>query len=273
MSSVALFVTWGTVEIPNYTQYYIEQLIPWFDEVVVITNEDRPVDVSWFESRNVTLKKYPNLSRDFEKYYYWMMEMGKEKVMSYSKLAIVNDSIICYGPITNLMNWIMSRGEEVVGLNGSEFPHPHIQSYFLMFQGAVLERVWNHFNETGIVEPMKEIEEYELKLTSLAHSVEAMFPMGKRRGWDELFGVPFDKGVPLVKHHCIMPRKPIPLNVWRRRIDSLAHPDTKAWQYLPLLGDKKYTHRTESPHPHLVLFQKKDVVTVQQTHQQYQWRP
>ena len=270
MTSAAVFVTWGTVDVPNYTKYYINQLPGWFDEVYVVTNEDRPVDVHWFKERNIILKRYPNKSRDFEKHYYWMMEMGRHKVTSYSRLAMLNDCLVCYGPLDKLMNWTLTRHEDIVGINSSRFPTNHIQSYFLILRHSVLGKVWDHFDRTGVVTPLKEIDEYELKLCKLAATMMPMFPQGQRRGWDELFWLPFDEGIPLVKHQCIMPRKPVILKSWQQRINRLAHPDTKAWQYLPLLADKAYVHRsnTAGDAPHIVIRDDSRVVTVQQTHQE-----
>jgi len=267
MTTAALFVTWGTTEVPNYTRYYIEQLAKWFDELYVLTNEDRPIDREWFKKRNIHLRRYPNKARDFEKYYYWMMQTERKRVVKYSQLCIANDSLICYGPLDKLIGWCDSRHEEIVGINDTHFPIHSLQSYFLIMKQPMLGTLWDHFEKTGIVHPLNEIDDYELKLCGMAQSFKAMFPQGGRRGWDEMFGLPFDQGVPLVKHHCIMPRKPFLLAPWQRRIRKLADPATKAWQYLPLLADKTYKIRsmTAGDAPHVVMHERHKVVTVQKT--------
>jgi len=237
------FVTWGSGEVPAYTRYYIEQLAPWVDEVWVSTNEGRPVDVEWFSSRGFHLNFVPNKSRDFEKHYYWMMAQGREKICSYEHIILANDCLVCFGPLTRLMQWVNSRREDLLGLNSSSFPLYHIQSYFLVMRQPMLAKVWDHFRSVGVVPPIQEVIQYEEKLQQLASSLTPMFAMKHRRGWDELFFTPFDAGVPLVKHQCIMPRKPYHLQKWQTRILRGGHPAAKAWSHLPLVADPAYKPR------------------------------
>lgn len=242
---VAAFATWGTTDLPNYTKYHIDQLAPWHDEVHILTQEGRPVDPAWAEERGYFLHFFPNKGRDYEKYYYWLMKMGRQWIVECHSVSLINDSIVCYGPLDVFFKWVRTKGEDMVGLNGMKFPLPHVQGSPFIANKNFLGTMWDHFQRTGVVEPIKEIEHYELAFPTLSQSMTAMFPLGPRRGWDELFSVPMEAGVPLVKHYCISPRKPFLLAQWQSRILKHGHPDCKAWMHLPILLDGQYKFRAE----------------------------
>lgn len=239
-----LFATWGTVALPNYTAYQIEELARHHDEVHVISNVDRPLDDGWFKERGYYLHRYPNTGRDYQKYHDCLMELGKDWACQWDQLSLINDSILCYGPLDKFMNYVRDhRDVDVVGLNGMKFPLFHVQGSPWIAAKRFLPTMWDHFKKAGVVKPIDEIKAYELAFPELTSSMLAMYPQGKRRGWDELFITPFEDGVPLIKHYCVSPRKPFLLKQWQERIIRLAHPDTKPWQYLPVLLDPTYQYR------------------------------
>jgi hypothetical protein len=245
MRAVA-FASWGTTDLPNYTRYHIDQLAPWHDEVHICTNVGRPVDESWVKERGYHIHYFENTGRDYQKYHDFLMKMGREWTCDLESFSMINDSIICYGPLTKFFEWVRSRPEEMVGLNGMKFPLFHVQGSPVEMKHSFLPKMFDHFERTGVVRPIAEIEKYELAWPELTQSLRAMYPQAKRRGWDELFSVPFEDGVPLVKHYCISPRKPFLLRQWQERIKTFAHPDSKPWAYLPLLLDSTYIFRNEA---------------------------
>lgn len=240
---VVVFASWGTSDVPCHTKYYIDKLAEHADEVHVCTNEDRPVDVSWFKERGYHLHMFPNKSRDFEKHYHWMMQQGREWVTKQDSVVLANDCLICYGPLDRFFEWAATRPEDLLGLNSSAFPIEHLQGYLLVMRQPMLGKVWDHFEATGVVAPLDEVKRYELKLGECASSMMPMFPQRNRRGWDELFWTPFEHGVPLVKHCCIMPRKVFILQRWQKLILRHGHIDAKGWAHLPLMPDPSYTPR------------------------------
>ena len=244
---ICAFASWGTVDLPNYTRYYLEQLKPYHDEIHIITNAGRPVDETWVKERGYHIHYFPNRGRDYEKYYHWLMKMGRQKIVAAQSLSMINDSILCYGPQNKFFDWAYARGGyDMCGLNGMIFPLFHLQGSPLIANHSFLERLWDHFERTGVVSPIDEIANYELKFPELTESLACMFPQAKRRGWDELFSVPFEMGVPLVKHYCVSPRKPFLLQQWQTRIREFGHPDAKPWSMLPVLLDPSYIFRSEA---------------------------
>lgn len=245
MRAVA-FASWGTTDLPNYTRYHIEQCAKWHDEVHIITNSDRPVDPSWAAERGYHLHLFPNTGRDYQKYHDFLMKMGREWTVELESFSMINDSIICYGPLDVFFNWVRKQGTHMVGLNGMKFPLQHCQGSPLVMNHDFLPMMWDHFHRTGIVRPIDEIKHYELAFPELSQSMIAMFPQRARRGWDELFSVPFEAGVPLVKHYCISPRKPLFIKQWQARINHFAHPDSRPWALLPLMLDPSYIFRADA---------------------------
>ena len=243
---VCAFSTWGTTDLPLYTHYYLEQIAKWHDEVHILCNAGRPVDEEWVKSKGFHIHYYSNVGRDYQKYHDFLMEMGREWTIQWDSVSLINDSMICYGPLDKMFKWFQSKGHDIVGLNGMIFPLFHVQGSPWMANKNFLPKMWDHFKAKGVVSPIGEIEAYELAFPELTQSMIAMYPQGKRRGWDELFSVPFEDGVPLVKHYCICPRKKLLLDQWQSRIRLLAHPDTKQWQYLPVCLDPTYVYRNEA---------------------------
>ena len=245
MRAVA-FASWGTTDLPNYTRYHIDQVAKWHDEVHIITNAGRPVDTSWVDERGYKIHFYVNTGRDYQKYHDFLMEMGRDWFTELESFSMINDSIICYGPLDNFFKWTRQHDRDMVGLNGMKFPLEHCQGSPLIMNHRFLPEVWDHFHNTGVVKPIDEIKHYELAFPEMSQSMISMFPQRNRRGWDELFSVPFEMGVPLVKHYCISPRKPFLLRQWQNRIKLFGHPDAKPWSYLPLLLDPTYIYRAEA---------------------------
>lgn len=243
---VAAFSSWGTTDFPNYTKYHIEQVAKWHDETHIITNEDRPIDPSWAKDRGYKLHLTHNRGRDYQKYHDWMMKMGRDWFVDHISVSLINDSIICYGPLDKFFTWVRKQGHDMVGLNGMMFPLPHVQGSPFVANHNFLPKMWDHFKERGVVSPIDEIKHYELGFPELSQSMTAMYPLGARRGWDELFSVPFETGVPLVKHYCLSPRKPFLLAQWQSRILQFGHPDCKPWMMLPLMLDPTYVFRSEA---------------------------
>lgn len=245
MRAVA-FASWGTTDLPNYTKYHIDQCAKWHDEVHIVTNDDRPVDPTWAKERGYHLHFYPNIGRDYQKYHDFLMEMGRDWTTELDSFSMINDSIICYGPLDNFFKWAYEQTADQIGLNGMKFPLHHCQGSPFIANKRFLPTMWDHFKETGVVRPLDEIKHYELAFPELSDSLVSMFPQRKRRGWDELFSVPFEMGVPLVKHYCISPRKPLFIQQWQKRINMFAHPDSKPWALLPLLLDPSYVFRAKA---------------------------
>lgn len=246
---VAAFASWGTIDLPSYTRYHVEQVAKWHDQTFILTNVGRPLSdetVAWAKANGFDIRFYSNIGRDYQKYHDFLMEQGREWTVALDSFAMINDSILCFGPLDTFFEWVRKQGHDMVGLNGMKFPLGHCQGSPLTMNKNFLPTMWDHFHRTGVVRPLDEIKKYELAFPELSDSLISMFPQRHRRGWDELFSVPFECGVPLVKHYCVSPRKPLFLRQWQKRILTYGHPDSKPWQMLPILLDPSYVFRAKA---------------------------
>lgn len=260
----AVFSTWSSGNrLQEYVKYYLERLLEHFERVDVVSNEREivPADHLWLAQRGIRLMLVPNNGRDFGMWYQWMMREGAESVISMDRLALVNDSCICFGSLDRAFEWGNASGLDIWGLGDSNVDNHHIQSYFLVLSKRFLPSVYEHFLKTGIVEGHAIIQQYECGLSQWAvatgHTIGSLAATagGRDQSWSGIFTAIIEAGAPVIKRTPLWADMRGPLRTthpmgalyWRDRIHAVCTPDVLEWFKIPFPRDPNHTFRGREP--------------------------
>lgn len=122
-------------QIPYYVKFYLKELRRHFDQVVMLTNNDRDIesaDISWLETQGIDLMPVPNEGFDFGM---WQKALSLLDLGQLACLALVNDSCILFAPLDDYFQWLARVRVDVAGMTESYEKTRHLQSFFLVFQG------------------------------------------------------------------------------------------------------------------------------------------
>jgi lipopolysaccharide biosynthesis protein len=189
LGDVCLFVSFASQRrLKLHVARHVEHLTSAGVSVLLVVNTDLPpsqiiVDQATQDRLHGLLIRQ-NLGFDFAAWaHVWSLCEGKE---GWTRLYLVNDSIV--GPLDSgnfrrMLARIRHSSSDVIGLTESLSPQRHLQSYFLVFNAAILSsgflarffgRVVNWPGKAQV------IEVYETRMTALVESggwrSEAMFP-------------------------------------------------------------------------------------------------
>lgn len=141
-SKVCLFSSYfKSNQIPYYVRFYLKELRRFFDQVVMLTNDDREIeaaDIGWLKDEGIDLMLVPNEGFDFGM---WQKALPLLDIERLERLALVNDSCILFAPLNDFFFWLKRTKPDVAGMTASNEKARHLQSYFLVFQGRSILQV------------------------------------------------------------------------------------------------------------------------------------
>ena len=196
-----------------YIQFYLRQLRPHFDRILLITNE-RELDLKtqqFLNDTGIELLLVENEGYDFGMWYKGLKQIN---VAECKQIAFVNDSCILFKDISSTIEQLNGTGFEFSGITSSREFKLHVQSYFTLAKGKrVLKAIRNYYESHGITTvsagenlKSKVIAIYEIGLSQ--HLIKKGFKVGslykakrfgkKNRVLYDAVGL-IEKGYPFVK--------------------------------------------------------------------------
>lgn len=150
-AKVCLFSSYFTSnQMPYYVKFYLKELRRFFDQAVMLTNNDRDIDgadLAWLEEQGIDLMLVPNEGFDFGM---WQKALQLLDLQRLERLALVNDSCILFAPLDNYFAWLERTEVDVAGMTESYEKTRHLQSYFLIFKGKAIRRVATYIMENPV---------------------------------------------------------------------------------------------------------------------------
>lgn len=236
---VCLFVTHAPrAVLKTHVVHHIEHLLRVGLHVVLIVNTELPLDRievdPELEARLAGVFVRANLGFDFAA---WCHVLALCDRSAWTRLYLVNDSVV--GPVDaaafdSMMQRIRASKADITGLTDNQFPVPHLQSFFLVFNEKVLHsdaferftrRIFNFTDKAHVVDV------YEVRLTrtlrAAGFTAASLFPdlpgLPRIRGdllgyWEPLV----DAGFPFVKTRALQAHTDHPR---MRDIRAKAHVD------------------------------------------------
>lgn len=129
--------------LPYFVRVYLEQLLPHFGRIVLLTNDDRALDqesLQWLAARDIELMPVRNEGYDFGM---WQKAIRRYPELAQSRcLCLANDSCLCFAPLDDFMAW--ASGTEAAGMVKSREDGEHLQSYLLVFSGRAIPVACQH---------------------------------------------------------------------------------------------------------------------------------
>lgn len=125
----------GSPRIPDYVKYYLTQLLPHHDRIVLLVNDDHPLpaaETQWLAGRGIELMTVRNEGYDFGM---WQKALAREEAAGITRLTLANDSCILFAPLTGFFRWFDDSRIDVGGMLESQAYGRHLQSFFLVFRG------------------------------------------------------------------------------------------------------------------------------------------
>lgn len=151
---VCLYSSYFTqTRLPFFVRFYLEQLMPHFGRIVLLTNDDRALDqesVRWLAERHIELMPVKNEGYDFGMWQKALRRLGD--LSACSRLCLANDSCICFAPLTDFFAWVGSSHAEAAGLVTSWEASKHLQSYLLVFSGRAIPVAREHILAMNMVD-------------------------------------------------------------------------------------------------------------------------
>lgn len=178
----------GTDRLPGDTVRYVCELARSFDRVVVITNEERGEVLRTGLPSNAVVWQVPHGGRDFGLHWRMLAPMAEVwgiggRYAHLERVALVNDSCRIVRSLRPLFRWAEDGALAFWGVSSSSVPVVHLQSYFLVFEGAsamaaLLAFVRAHDIERYSRSPVRDvIETFELGLSQ--HMAARGFPVAR----------------------------------------------------------------------------------------------
>lgn len=126
--------------LPCHVRFYLSQLVPHHDRIVLLTNDDQPLtrdDDDWLRALGITHQPVRNEGFDFGM---WQKALGATDISGVTRLSLVNDSCILFAPLDDFFHWHDNCLADMAGMLESQAYGRHLQSFFLVFRGkAVME--------------------------------------------------------------------------------------------------------------------------------------
>lgn len=153
-------------KIPTYVRFYLCELKNFFDEVYLITNNDKNLEeenFSFLNKNQIKLKLVKNEGYDFGM---WCKALQDINTRVYKEIALVNDSCILFRRLDSIFEWAAKQDSLYLGLVDSrEGGQLHIQSYFLIFKNEAITFLQEYFKIKGLILDYSQvIKEYEIGL-------------------------------------------------------------------------------------------------------------
>ena len=212
MKSICFFSSYfNENKIPFYIQFYLDNLIPYFSEIIFLTNEKK-LDIEseiFLKEKNIRLMYVANEGYDFGMWYKALM---KYDVLEYDRIGLINDSCILFTKPKTFFNWLDKTDFDYCGMVDSNAVSYHIQSFFLIINKKAIPEVYDYFRQYGIVKDIKNvINIYEVGLSQYLINkglkVGALHSTKKYTGeYSPMFYMPEElikKGLPLIKNKII----------------------------------------------------------------------
>lgn len=210
MNSVCFFSTYfnGT-QIPYYVKYYLQQLLPHFKKVIVLTNTKNLAqsELDFLERNDIEIKFYKNEGMDFGMWHNAFLEYKEE----YDRIGLINDSCVLFNSLNPFFNWLDNQNLDFAGMVLTGKIALHLQSYFLIINKNAIGNARAYFMQKGKIYSYKNIiAEYEIGLSQ--HLINNGFTIGgyinysKRTDVNPTFLLAeeiIQKGCPLIKKKII----------------------------------------------------------------------
>ncbi len=155
LKSLCLFIHFHhSNKIPYYVQLYINELARFFDEVVLLSNQQEAYKPNEL-SNNIQVVYQKNMGYDFGRFYQFVHTIDKTL---YRQIACVNDSNVLIKSLDGFFAWEKSDNYDLIGLLGS-FQNPrfstfknsyHLQSHFLIFHPRAIALLDAYFKSVDI---------------------------------------------------------------------------------------------------------------------------
>ncbi|NEW81980.1 MAG: hypothetical protein GZ094_06410 [Mariniphaga sp.] len=138
LKSLCLFIHFHhSNKIPYYVQLYVNELARFFDEVVLLSNQQQAYKPNEL-SENIQVVYQENKGYDFGRFYQYIRTID---LTQYQRIACVNDSNVLIKSLDGFFAWEKLVNFDMIGLLDSfenppfsTFKNPyHIQSHFLVF--------------------------------------------------------------------------------------------------------------------------------------------
>ena len=166
MKSICLFSSYFQGgEIPYYVKVYLEELVNYFDEVVLLTNEKvlGEKEGEYLAKHAIKLRLYDNEGMDFGM---WHKALNEFKEVDYDRIGLINDSCILLKSLQPFFDWANSSSLDYAGMIATGKVSLHIQSYFLVVNKNAIGHVRTFFEVNGIKKTYKGIiMNYEIGLS------------------------------------------------------------------------------------------------------------
>lgn len=131
--------------LPYFVRVYLEQLLPHFGRIVLLTNDDRALDqesLQWLAARDIELMPVRNEGYDFGM---WQKAIRRYPELTQSqRLCLANDSCLCFAPLNDFFTWAANSKAEAAGLVKSYERGEHLQSYLLVITGRAIAVAIQH---------------------------------------------------------------------------------------------------------------------------------
>lgn len=212
MKSICLYSSYFEgPEIPYYVRYYLEQLRPYFTEMVFVTNRKELSAESnkFLVYHEIELMEVKNEGFDFGM---WSKALEQKNVKDFDRLAFINDSCILYKDPKEFFSWLEKTDADYCGMVDSNAISYHLQSYFVVAKKNAIPEVLNYFKQHGIKKDVHEvIRDYEVGLSShlikTGYKLDACYSTKEYKG--EYSPTYFwamemiERGMPLIKKKII----------------------------------------------------------------------
>src|SRR5690554_2252305 len=159
---LCVFIHYGRYSIiPRYVEIYLNELSRFFDQILLVSNQDsKVIDVKKLPS-NTRLLSVINEGYDFGMFYKALQTIDLQE---YHEIACINDSNILFNQLGSVMAWGKASELDLWGLIDSHqklwfSTHPdnyHIQSHFLVFRKRALEKLTGFFQTLHLPQLFRE---------------------------------------------------------------------------------------------------------------------
>lgn len=137
--------------LPAYVRIYLEQLLPFFDQLVLLGNDDKPLaapELQWLADRNIVYQPVRNEGYDFGM---WQKALADVDITGVQRLALVNDSCILFAPLAVFFDWFDQAELDVGGMLESQAYTRHLQSFFLVFEGGAARKARDYIVTNPVI--------------------------------------------------------------------------------------------------------------------------
>jgi hypothetical protein len=163
---LCIFIHFGKEShFPKYVEIFVKELLGYFDELILITNERQIENKENVVFQKVNLHFVQNEGYDFGMFY---KAIGTINLNDYRQIASINDSNILFNSLGRVFSWGEKKELDFWGLIDS-YQKPwfsthedsyHIQSHFLVFNKRAIDLLPFFFNS---IEIEKIFQEKDLK--------------------------------------------------------------------------------------------------------------